>query len=43
MEVIEPFNASFTVSWGKLRWLFTRRHLIDNKDVILVAANHASY
>ncbi|OAD22645.1 transposase [Candidatus Thiomargarita nelsonii] len=27
------------IDWRKLRWLFTRRHLIDHEDVVLIAGD----
>lgn len=31
------FNSE--INWGKLRWLFIRKHLINPKDVILIAGD----
>ena len=27
------------INWGKLRWLFTRHHLLDQKGVVLIAGD----
>ncbi len=37
--VIELSSFNSEINWGKLRWLFIRKHLINPKDVILIAGD----